>query len=177
VEITFNVNISKGISGDTEIFSCAIDPKDTKIALGCGDGTVRLYDLIAKDGQHPVKVKMHSFGEGLHASSVDPPITCVRWSKINHSESDAVEDYAIGAGQTKAVIEAGTSHAKHNLTNILAVSSDGSLKEVSTLYNKQTFTRVDEPGNQLFALDFDMKGYHFATAGKDCKVRYYDEEA
>ena len=53
------------------------------------------------------------------------------------------------------------------MPNILVAATDGSLKEVSVKYQRQTYTHTDEKDNQLFTLDFDKQGLHFATAGKD----------
>ena len=49
IEVAYSVNMNKSsfqsAAGDIEIFSCNIDPKDQKLAVGCGDGTIRAYDL------------------------------------------------------------------------------------------------------------------------------------
>ena len=39
---------------------------------------------------------------------------------------------------------------------------------------KVLFT-VEEEGNSLHCCDFSPSGQHFATAGRDCHIRIYDE--
>lgn len=34
---------------------------------------------------------------------------------------------------------------------------------------------IEEPGNSLHCCDFSKSGEHFATAGRDCHIRIYDE--
>jgi len=63
------------------------------------------------------------------------------------------------------------SNAQHVL---LAVCADGSL----THWHVPTQTclfRHEEPDNQVFAADFAADGSCFATAGRDARVRVYDE--
>ena len=36
---------------------------------------------------------------------------------------------------------------------------------------------VKDDSNQVYALDYDQKGDRFATGGKDCAVRIYDEDS
>ncbi len=37
-------------------------------------------------------------------------------------------------------------------------------------------SRIEEADNQIFGLDYNKDGSQFATAGKDCTIRVYDEE-
>ena len=43
LDILSNININK--EKRTEIFCCSINPEDDKVALACGDGTVKIYDI------------------------------------------------------------------------------------------------------------------------------------
>lgn len=65
------ININKGhfSAVDTEIFSCAIDPKDKNVALACGDGTVRIYNMDNDNTTQKVPLKIKAFS--LEGSSID----------------------------------------------------------------------------------------------------------
>lgn len=58
---------------------------------------------------------------------------------------------------------------------LIAVSADGIIRQWSTHKGSLHWT-VEEPGNQLFALDLSPDCDTFATAGIDKKVRVYDYE-
>ncbi|CAD8172100.1 unnamed protein product [Paramecium pentaurelia] len=57
----------------------------------------------------------------------------------------------------------------------LSANSDGSLMMWQAQTGKQLFRTVEQ-GNQLLALDIRSDGDQFATAGKDFKIRVYDDE-
>jgi WD40 repeat protein len=58
--------------GESEIFSIRFDHEDKHIAAGCGDGTVRVFNLATKKEMFTMK---SAVGE-------TSPITCVRWRPL-----------------------------------------------------------------------------------------------
>jgi len=101
------VNLNKGsflsAAGDIEIFSCAIDPKDQKVAAGCGDGTVRIYDLSSSASPWKINTVngMSSQQDLVSIKQMmnNPPITCVRWKKRVQTGVE-VDEYQIGGSDT-----------------------------------------------------------------------------
>eukprot|EP00347_Sterkiella_histriomuscorum_P023217 403335501 len=163
IELTNNINISK--QSVVEIFGCAIDQEDEQIAIACGDGTIRIYNLAHPSQTSAQVIKTHSQGGD---SAVETAVTSVKWKKHKESQSDSMMDYSIGVDQQPL-------HDKSKeLPNIMATATDGQFKEISVKYHKQTFTRLDAPDNQLYTLDFDKSGYTVATGGKDTFIRLYD---
>jgi COMPASS component SWD3 len=60
-------------------------------------------------------------------------------------------------------------------STILAASGSGTLFQFLAKTGKNIFEKKEED-NYIFALDYNAKGTLFATAGKDCVIRVYDEE-
>lgn len=172
VKINHNLNI-----GQSEVFTVAIDPTDKQVACGTGDGVVKIFDLANPDlrSQKMVKIKANSASLG----KLEEPVTSLKWKKHLANVDEEVNDFKIGIHQTtqeeteksKTGVQAPKQTAYRN---ILAVSTDGSFKELSTQYQRNAFQRIDSPGNQLFTIDINQKGTHFATAGKDGNIRLYD---
>jgi len=67
---------------------------------------------------------------------------------------------------------AGTSSKTKNV--LLAANSDGTVKHWHITSSRCLHT-ITEENNQVYALDYDVDGSHFATAGRDCHIRIYDE--
>ncbi|EOD31169.1 hypothetical protein EMIHUDRAFT_99388 [Emiliania huxleyi CCMP1516] len=57
---------------------------------------------------------------------------------------------------------------------LLAANSDGTVKHWH-LTSGKCLHSVTEQDNQVYAVDYDTDGSHFATAGRDCHIRLYDE--
>ena len=57
---------------------------------------------------------------------------------------------------------------------LIAGCSDGTLKHWHVTSQKCMHT-ITEQGNQVYAVDYTADASHFATAGRDCTVRLYDE--
>lgn len=57
----------------------------------------------------------------------------------------------------------------------MAASGTGTICQFLAKTGKKVFEKQEED-NYIFALDYNAKGTLFATAGKDCVVRVYDEE-
>lgn len=58
---------------------------------------------------------------------------------------------------------------------MLAASGSGTIYQFLAKTGKKIFERQEED-NYIFAMDYNPKGTLFATAGKDCVIRVYDEE-
>ncbi|CDW83313.1 wd repeat protein [Stylonychia lemnae] len=163
IELVSSFSITK--KHDIEIFGCAFDVKDENIAIACGDGTIRIFDQKKEHSHDPITIKTHQYTSLM---SIDPPLTCLKWRKRKDPLA-SVDTYQVGVGNE---VIADDPKAPNN---ILCVSADGCMKEVSLQSHKQVFERTDDQANQLYALDIDNKGYHFATAGLDTQIRVYDE--
>jgi len=75
------------------------------------------------------------------------PITCLRWRPGEHKTQNV----------------------------LVSVSADGTVNHWHVTSGKKlhTIEMVDE--NHLYALDYNLDGSQFSTAGKDYKIRVYDE--
>lgn len=62
-----------------------------------------------------------------------------------------------------------------NKNSFIAANADGNIQ----FFNVSSATRlhsIEEQDNQIYALDYNKGGTQFASAGRDTKVRLYDEE-
>lgn len=57
---------------------------------------------------------------------------------------------------------------------LVSGDSNGDLKHWHTSSGKY-LNRVNENDNQILSIDYTRNGEWLATAGKDCKIRIYDE--
>ena len=76
------------------------------------------------------------------------PTTCLRFRPLNHGS------------KTKNVL--------------ISANADGTVAHWHITSGKKLFS-IEEEGNQVYALDYRADGEVFATAGRDCKVRIYEE--
>lgn len=67
-----------------------------------------------------------------------------------------------------------TSAAAQTKNVLVVASADGSLSHYHLTTQKKLYT-IEEKDNQIYSVEFSGDGEHFATAGRDCKVRVYDE--
>lgn len=138
----------------TEVFCMTWSPDSRFLAVGCGDGSIRVFN--ASTGKIAYLLRSSAamtFGTGT-GSSVDGslPITCIRFRP---SESSS---------KTKNVL--------------LATSADGSvthwhMMSQTCLYSIQE--QQDGGDAQVYACDYRQDGEQFATGGRDGKIRLYDE--
>ena len=77
------------------------------------------------------------------------PVTCIRWRP-----------------QSKQL---------KTMNVLVTAQADGSLKHWHATSGKCLHARCDNPGNDLYCIDFAPDGSLLATAGKDAHVRLYDE--
>jgi WD40 repeat protein len=66
----------------------------------------------------------------------------------------------------------GSSAATKNV--LVEANSDGTVKHWHVPSAKCLHT-ITEENNQVYALDYDLAGGRFATAGRDCQIRVYDD--
>jgi WD40 repeat protein len=128
---------------DAEVFCVRWAPDDQMLAVGCGDGVIRVFH--GEDGK--LAYTLDREGEG-NIENVRLPNTCLRWRPATES------------ARTKNVL--------------LAANADGTVCHWHVTSRKCMHT-IREPDNQVYALDYRPDGTLFATAGKDYKVRVYDE--
>jgi WD40 repeat protein len=67
-----------------------------------------------------------------------------------------------------------TNPASKTKNVLISANADGSVQHWHITSQKQLF-RIHEDDNQVYALDYSPDGELFATAGRDCKVRIYEE--
>lgn len=89
-----------------------------------------------------------SYNLNLASGGTAYPTTCIRFRPVT------------GAYKTRNVF--------------LAANADGTVQHWHVTSGKKLHT-ITEEGNQVFAVDYRSDGTRFATAGKDFKVRIYDE--
>lgn len=89
-----------------------------------------------------------SYNLNLCAGGTAYPTTCIRFRPVT------------GAYKTRNVL--------------LAANADGTVQHWHVTSGKKLHTIVEE-GNQVFTVDYRSDGTSFATAGKDFKIRLYDE--
>ena len=58
---------------------------------------------------------------------------------------------------------------------LVTAQADGSLKHWHATSGKCLHSRCDDPDNHLYSLDYTLDGTLLATAGRDTKIRIYDE--
>jgi len=109
--------------------------------------------IAAGCGDGGVRVLQSDGGKEAYAlhdgkSDSDLPTTCIRWRP------------AAGSSKTRNVL--------------LAANSDGFIKHWHVT-SKRCLHTITEANNQIFALDYASDGSRFASAGRDCTVRVYDE--
>ena len=63
----------------------------------------------------------------------------------------------------------------HTQTKVIGVgSADGHFQYLHVPSMKKMFS-LEEKQNSILCCEFSKTGEHFATAGKDCNIRVYDE--
>lgn len=54
-------------------------------------------------------------------------------------------------------------------------SADGAIRHWHTTSGKCLHQKIEDPNNHIYSLDFNREGTLLAAAGKDHKIRIYDE--
>lgn len=133
----------------TECICVRWSPNDEKLAAGCGDGLVRLFDkdgkLTDRLGSVPV-----STGNKLSIGNDKLPVMAMRWRPDTNK-------MAIRVAGADGIIE---------LYDIKTKQVRSTTKEVDSLTKKQ---------NQTLSMDYNVDGTKWATGGQDRIVRVYDE--
>lgn len=86
---------------------------------------------------------------GFSGASVEVPVTSLKW-RPNDS---------------------GTM----TMNMLVTVHADGTIRHWHVTSGKCVHQRQDDPENQLYTCDYNHDGTHLATAGRDLKIRIYDE--
>eukprot|EP00501_MAST-03F_sp_TOSAG23-6_P002520 GSMAST32.ASY1.ANO1.2657.1 assembled CDS len=122
----------------SEVFVVRFSPDNQYLAVGCGDGAIRVYN-----------VKNGSVSYNLNVESVNQlPTTSLRFRPVS------------GKSKTKNVL--------------LACNADGSVDHWHMSSGRRLHT-ITEEDNQILCVDYCTDGSKFAAAGKDKKLRIYDE--
>ncbi|CAD8102441.1 unnamed protein product [Paramecium sonneborni] len=130
-----------------EIFCIRFDYEDQLIAAGCSDGTVKIFNIAT--GELQCQYLLGKLAFNLQGSSEgSTPTTSIRWRKDSGNKVKNV---------------------------VINVNSDGSIMFWQAQTGKQLH-RMIEKNNQILCMDLRIDGEVFATSGKDCKIRIYDEE-
>ena len=172
VELKHSIKVNKGTP--TEVLTCQIDPEDNKVACGCGDGEIRIYNMKHPGDDSTVHIKPSA--HSMTAMHIDPPITSLKWySYIKKKEEYNEFDFgsSMETEEEKKEREAAAIKQQETIRNLLCVSTDGCIKEVSPALRKHLYQKIEEP-IELFSIDLDKKNLHFATAGKSTVIKYYD---
>lgn len=130
---------------NSEVFCAKFDPEDKYLACGFGDGAIRIYNMVSGKLAFTLCGNVSSAG----IMQDDMPVCGLRWRPQNESMK--------------------TSNV------LVSIQADGSIKHWHATSGKCLHNRVDDPENHLYALDYNSMGTQLATAGRDCKVRVYDE--
>ena len=135
----------------TECICVRWSPDDEKLAAGCGDGLVRIYDkdgkLQDRLGSVPVEAK-----NALSIGNDKLPVMSMRWRPDTSGNR-----MAIRVAGADGVIE---------LYDLKTKQVRSTTKEVDSMSGKQ---------NQTLAMDYNVDGTRWATGGQDRVVRVYDE--
>jgi COMPASS component SWD3 len=138
----------------TEVFCATWSPDSRFLAVGCGDGSIRVFNAATGKIAYLLRSSAAMALGGSSSSGVDEslPITCIRFRP---SDSSA---------KTKNVL--------------LATCADGSITHwhmmtQTCLYSIQE--KQDTTDSQVYACDYRSDGEQFATGGRDGRVRLYDE--
>jgi len=134
----------------SETFSIDFAPDSRQMAIGCGDGSVRLFGATAGTGVAGHRLQRVIF----HAADKEHlPATCVRFSPVALADTDdtclLLAAYADGSVTQWCVGRDG--------------QSDKPLRSIST-----------GAQNSVYALAIQSDGLHFVAAGRDHVVRLYD---
>ncbi|GBG64759.1 hypothetical protein CBR_g46716 [Chara braunii] len=100
-----------------------------------------------------------------------------------------VEVYRVSTGERLHVLDPGPEREKRPCTAIRFRPSSGTELTRNVLISCDAFgeirhwhatsgkclNRIVEEGNQIYTIEYRTNGQHFATAGRDCTVRVYDE--
>ncbi|CAD7956116.1 unnamed protein product [Amoebophrya sp. A120] len=145
-----------------EVFCCKFSPDDQNLAVSYADGTIRVFNAetgseeFTLNNRKEEEFASEDGGEGeddaLIRAMKPPcfPTTQVRW-RPSGSES----------------------RTKNVLISVNA-ENDGEVQHWHIKSGKCLHT-IEEKDNQIFCLDYYHTGALFATAGRDYKVRVYDE--
>lgn len=155
----FVIKPCKGMRDSPEVFSTAFSPDDQALACSYADGTIRVFN--AKNGNEEFSLNKRE-DAGLDQQGADPLGLGV-----------ALKTPAFPTTQVKWRPATSESKTKNVLISVNA-ENDG-LVQHWHIKSGKCLHKIEEPGNQIFCLDYFHNGTIFATAGRDYKVRIYDE--
>jgi WD40 repeat protein len=148
------------ISDNTsEVFCVKFSPDGKFVAAGCGDGAIR--------------VTFHYFI--LWISTVS---NLTNNSKVFNSQSGVLA-YNLQGGSNVALpttaIRFRPVTATTRTKNVFIASNATGAVQHWHMTSGKCLHSLEDEGNQVYALDYNIEGSKFVTAGKDTAIRLYDE--
>lgn len=130
-----DINAIKDVE-KTEVFCLQYSQDSRFLGVGCGDGTVRIFNAANK------------LAYTMNLGPNKLPTTCLRFRPASASSQTA------------------------NI--VLTGNADGTVSHWHMTSQKCVYT-IAEDDNQIYTVDYRPDAEMFATAGRDCKVRIYEE--
>lgn len=133
------------------VYSLQYSPDGQFLAIGCGSGTIRLYNV--KTGQKTPDVRKTRYG--------GYPIMVLRFhpKKLDLVYAGTSDGRILSCDISDFISDKLADHAEH--------ASDERWREITT--EMKGFEK-----NEINCLDFDSTKQRYATAGKDLNIRIYD---
>lgn len=129
-----------------EIFCAEFEHEDRFLAVGVGDGTLCIYNLLTGKIAQTVTYQNPETNEMAR-------LMCLKWRKMNYaSDTGAIRKQSM----------------------IMCAYSDGVINEYVSPVGKLSSSITED--NETYVLDIDPLEEKFCTAGKDFRVRLYDME-
>lgn len=163
----FVIKPAKSVTDAPEVFCTAFSPDDASLAVSYADGSIRVFNASTGAEEFHLNKKEDNPNAaavaGLGSSPVDAGADTGR----------ALKNPAFPTTQVRWRPSNSESKTKNVLISVNA-ENDGLVCHWHVKSGK-CLHRIEETGNQIFCLDYFHNGSIFATAGRDYKVRVYDE--
>lgn len=160
-----------------EVFCCRFSPDDTNLACSYADGTIRVFEGPTGKELFALNKGTVTTGGGAGGSSPsDVPAALQQSANAGLIDEDMMKALKPANFPTTQVRwrPAGSESKTKNVLISVNAETDGCVQHWHVKSGKCLHT-IKEEGNQIFCLDYYHNGALFATAGRDYKVRIYDE--